>query len=180
MQPRTAEVLAHLDTHRQALEQAAAVLPEAARTRRPAPDRWSVAEILEHLNLVEGRIAGLLRDEIDRARGAGVGPERDSSPVVQTMPIARLLDRSAPITARENALPTGKQDARQAVAALAETQRTLRELLLSADGMALSEVVVPHPRLGPLNVYQWLVFVGAHEGRHTAQVDEVNAALRTA
>lgn len=179
MQPRTTEVLAYLDTHRHALEQAASTLPESARTRRPAPDRWSVAEILEHVAIVERRIAGLLGEAVDRAREAGIGPERDSSPVVPTVPVAALLDRSAPITARENALPTGKLDPRQAAAALGETQRALRDLLLASDGIALGEVIVPHPRLGPLNVYQWLVFVGAHEGRHTAQVNEANAALRT-
>jgi hypothetical protein len=180
MQPRTTEVLAYLDTQRQALEQAVSTLPESARTRRPSPDKWSVAEVLEHLNLVEGRIVGLLREEIDRARGAGVGPERDTSPVVPTVPIARLLDRSAPLTARENALPTGQVDARKAWTTLADTRRGLRELVLAADGLALSELVVPHARLGPLNVYQWLVFVGAHEARHTEQVNEVSAALRTA
>jgi hypothetical protein len=81
------------------------------------------------------------------------------------------------LIARESALPSGGLDAGAAWAALAETRRILREVLLAADGLALSDLVLPHPRLGPLNVYQWVVFVGAHEGRHAAQVREVTEAL---
>jgi uncharacterized damage-inducible protein DinB len=179
MQPRTAEVLAHLDTHRAALEQAVSTLPAAARTKRPSADKWSVAEVLEHLAIVERRIEGLLREAVARARDAGIGRERDSSPVVPTVPVAQLLDRGAPLTASEASQPTGRLDAGQAGEALADTQRSLRELLLDADGLALGDVTVQHPRLGPLNVYQWLVFVGAHEGRHTAQVREAATALPT-
>jgi uncharacterized damage-inducible protein DinB len=180
MHPRTTEVLDYLDSSRSTLDRAVAELPASMRRRRPAPDRWSVAEILEHVTLVERRVEALLRDVIDQARATGVGREHGSGPVLPTVPIDQLLDRNVPLTARENAWPTGTQDARQAASELSKTQRALRQLLVDADGLALSEVVAPHPRLGPLNVYQWLVFVGAHEGRHTAQVHEVTAALSPA
>jgi len=41
----------------------------------------------------------------------------------------------------------------------------------------LSEVVQPHPVLGPINLYQWALFVGSHETRHTGQVREIAAQL---
>jgi hypothetical protein len=47
----------------------------------------------------------------------------------------------------------------------------------SADGLALSEIVQPHPVLGPINLYQWIAFVGAHEARHAAQVMELRELL---
>jgi hypothetical protein len=53
------------------------------------------------------------------------------------------------------------------------THETLREL----DGVALSDVSAPHPALGPLNGYQWFLFLAAHEGRHTAQIREITAAI---
>jgi hypothetical protein len=49
-------------------------------------------------------------------------------------------------------------------------------LVLAADGFARSEVIVPHAILGPLKVHQWLVIVGAHEGRHADQIRELAAA----
>jgi uncharacterized damage-inducible protein DinB len=177
VQPRTREVLDYLDRYRCELGEAVAAVPEALRSRRPSEGAWSVAEILEHLNLVEGRIARLLDEELGRARTAGLGPERDTSPVLPTVPVPRLLDRNPRLEARENALPSGQVRSDDAWRHLEATRTTLRDTILAADGLALSELVLPHPRLGPLNVYQWLVFVGAHEGRHTAQVREVGAVL---
>jgi hypothetical protein len=126
---------------------------------------------------VEGRILRLLDEELTRARAAGLGPEHDTSPVVHTVPVLRLLDRSARLEARESALPSGKVGADDAWRELQAIRSALRATILAADGLALSELVLPHPRLGPLNVYQWLVFVGAHEGRHTAQVREASGML---
>lgn len=178
MQRRTQEVLTHLDVHRAALTQAVAAVPEALRGRRAALDRWSVAEILEHLGIVEGSITQLLGGHLNAARAAGLGVERETSPVVPTVPVDRLLDRSAPMVAGARSLPTGDLGAHAAWEVLAERRRALRELLLAADGLALSEVIILHPLLGPLNVYQWLVFVGAHEARHADQVRDVAATLR--
>ncbi len=177
MQPRIQEVLTHLDAQRRVLEEAVAVVPEEARGRRPAPDRWSATEILEHLVIVEDRIARLLADTIEKARTEGLGPEHETSSVVLPALVARVLDRSHPVMARENAVPSGRMEAAAARSALADTRRALRETILAADGLALGELALPHPRLGPLNLYHWIVFVGAHESRHAAQIREVAAAL---
>jgi hypothetical protein len=179
MQPRTHEVLTHLDSHRATLEEAVAAVPATLRERRPAPGRWSVAEILEHLSIVEGNITQLLRAQVDAARTAGLGAERDSSPILPTMPVARLLDRSTSIAASARSLPTSGLTAHGAWQALGQRRRALRDLVLGADGLALSEVIIPHPVLGPLNVYQWIVFLGAHEGRHAGQIRDVLAALES-
>jgi hypothetical protein len=178
MQPRTQEVLATLDQRRATLEREVAAVPQPLRERRPGPDRWSVAEVLEHLTIVETRVARLLDEQISAARAAGLGPEHETTPVVPTVDVATLLDRSKALVARENSLPTAGLDANTALATLTEQRRALRETLLAADGLALGDVVIPHPRLGPLNVYQWAVFVAAHEGRHTAQIRETAMAVQ--
>ena len=46
MHPRTREVLDYLDDSDRVLDDALAGVPEPARARRPAPERWSAAEIL--------------------------------------------------------------------------------------------------------------------------------------
>jgi hypothetical protein len=43
--------------------------------------------------------------------------------------------------------------------------------------MALGDITVPHPVLGPLNLYQWVLFVGGHESRHAIQIREIAQAL---
>lgn len=172
MHPCINEVLSYLDVERRALEEAVSAVPPALRERRPTADRWSVSEILEHLALVETRITALLAGRIDAARAAGLGPAREIDPVLPTLDLETILDRSRPLVASEAAQPTGSQDSDAALAELARARGVLREIVLSADGLALEEVIVPHPRFGPLNVYQWLLFVGGHEARHTAQIRE--------
>jgi hypothetical protein len=177
MQIRTKEVIDFLDQHRATLEQAVESVPETQRERRPAADRWSVAEVLEHLNIVEGSITKLLTSQVSAARASGLETERETTPVIPTVPIARLLDRTTRITAGAKSLPSGSIGARAAWTALAVSRHTLREFVLACDGLALSALMIPHPLLGPLNVYQWLVFLGAHEERHAAQIREMSATL---
>src|SRR6266850_733005 len=72
MHPRIEEVLNYLDTERSALREAVELVPAAARNQSPGADRWSVAQVLQHLAGVENRVgmgrAGTL---------AGNSPRRD-------------------------------------------------------------------------------------------------------
>jgi hypothetical protein len=98
--------------------------------------------------------------------------------VIATFDPSRILDRSRRVTSGERSQPRAGIDADTAQAALARRQQTLRDLLLDWDGLALSELVLPNPVFGPLNVYQWVLFVAGHEGRHAAQIREIAAELR--
>ena len=51
----------------------------------------------------------------------------------------------------------------EALAALALSRESLRHAMAEADGWALEKVVAPHLRLGTIDMYQWLVFLGRHE-----------------
>jgi uncharacterized damage-inducible protein DinB len=177
MHPRITELLDHLDTRRETLRAAVARVPEEQRDRRPGPDRWSVAEVLEHLMLVDGGVARLLEKRVTEARATGLGAEPSTAPVLDTMDLERLLDRSRPIIAPDRVQPRRELDAATALAALERARVALREAVLAADGLALGELVAPHVVLGPITLYEWIGFVGAHEARHTAQIDEIAAAL---
>jgi len=41
-------------------------------------------------------------------------------------------------------------------------------------------VIQSHPVLGPINMYQWVLFNGSHEARHTLQIREIAAQLNSA
>jgi DinB superfamily len=177
MHPRVREVLECLDAHHTDLQRAMEDVPVALRDRRPGPERWSVAEILDHLALVEERIVQLITRELADARARGLGPERGDTPVVATLDPSRLVDRSRRLIASEAAQPLKGVDAASARARLERARQTTRDVLLRADGLALADVTAPNPVLGPLNVYQWVLFVAGHEGRHAAQIREIGAAL---
>jgi hypothetical protein len=177
MQPRTREVLDYLDDCDRVLDDALAAVPEPARARRPAPERWSVAEILEHVGGVEERVTRMLAQRVAAARTEGLGPEHATDAVVPTVPLDRILDRGAKLVASERSLPHLGLDWTTARDALRSARGSLRELVQRSDGVALSELVIEHPLFGPLDFYQWVVFVGGHQRRHAAQIRETGAVL---
>src|SRR5262245_63755422 len=153
MHPRIQEVLDHLDRHHADLAAAIAqVLPER-HARRPAADRWSATEIVEHLGIVEARISSMLSDQLNKARASGLGPERDHGPVLPTVDVAALLDRSVQRVASEATLPRGSMNMSDAWSRLEQLRGALRETVRTADGLALGQITSPHARLGPLNMY---------------------------
>jgi hypothetical protein len=175
MHPRTREILDHLHACHANLRQALNEVPEADRERRPAPDRWSAAEVVEHLAIVEGRIVGLLAGPMG---DPSLGEEGETDPVVPTLPVHRIQDRSRPVTASESSLPKGSLGMDAAWAALEAQRGALCDAVRGADGRAIGAIRFPHPVFGELGAYQWLVFVGAHELRHAGQVREIAASLR--
>jgi uncharacterized damage-inducible protein DinB len=177
MHPRLEEVLSYLDSERAALRDAVELLPAELRDQQPGPDRWSVAQVLQHLVMIEKRIAMGMTKWVGDASAGGLGPEADTSSVLKSLDLALIADRSNRRNAPEEVRPAGDLDAASAWAALEKTRAALRAAVLPGDGLALSEVIQPHPVLGPINIYQWLLFVGSHEARHTGQVGEIAAEL---
>ncbi len=177
MHPRTEELLNHLEENRAALHAAVDAVPSSLRETRPSLDRWSVAEVLEHLGRVEEQLTRLLAAKLAEARLTGaLGPERESGPIAHSFGDL-LLDRRRRITAGDRVLPRGEMDASTALATLDKTRTKLRELVVSHDGLSLGSVSHPHPAFGVLDVYQWFAFIGSHEARHAAQIREIGQTL---
>lgn len=153
-------------------------MPADARARRPAPDRWSVAEVLEHLGLVEGRVVGLLGQLLQAA------PMADESTRASVTPLDRttLRDRSRRVDAPAPIQPTGTVGADEAWTTLERTRAQLLALLdtAEADTRDLAQISRQHPALGTLDGYQWVASVGGHEERHTLQIVEIGEALSSA
>ncbi len=75
MHPRLAETMSYVEEKRRQLLQSFEGVPRDRLCRRAAPDGWSVAEILDHLRIVESGIARLITKRVGQAREAGLGEE---------------------------------------------------------------------------------------------------------
>lgn len=146
-------------------------VPADARDRAPAPGLWSPTAIVEHLAIANGRIARLLAKRIAEGRAAGIEQETCADPILPTIDTAPVMDRLTRIPAPEVLHPTGL-DADAAWAALERATTEVRASIAQGDGLALATITYPHPLLGPLTLYTWIAFVGAHEARHAAQIRE--------
>ena len=177
MHPRMQELRAHLETGRRALLDAVAAVPAPDQQRQPAPGRWSVAEVVEHLWRVERGVAALLRREFDRVRDR-LPRETATTSVLAAMNGAAMLDRQRKLQAPPPVVPPDGLDVATGLARLRESRQALLDVVTAADGFAVGAIHAPHPLFGDHDFYQWLAFVGFHEARHAAQVREIGAQLR--
>jgi hypothetical protein len=170
----TRELVTYLDEQRTVLRAAFDASPTELREVAPGPERWSAANIIEHLSIVEGRVAKVLTERIEEAR-SGLQADLRTEPILPTIDYTRVYDRSTRVKAPEVAIPTGLNSS-SAWTALEKAGSMLRSMLVANDGLALSSVTHPHPRFGVLSVYDWIAFLGAHEVRHAEQIREGNHA----
>jgi hypothetical protein len=179
MHPTTRELLTYLDEQRSILKSAFESVPAEVRDRPPAPERWSAANVVEHLSIVEARIARLLSERIVET-GSGLPAATNTAPILPTIDYKRMYDRSNRVKAPETAIPTGLDPA-AAWTAIENSGSMMRSLLTANDGLDLSSIKHPHPRFGELSVYAWIAFLGAHEVRHAEQIrEDFSAGVKTA
>jgi len=114
MNPRLEEVLNYLDSERTALREAIELVPTDLRDTGPGPDRWSVAQVLQHLVMIERRIGMGMTKWVADAKAAGVGPELETSSVLSSLDLALIADRSRRRNAPDEVRPDGKLDAASA------------------------------------------------------------------
>src|SRR5258708_17201887 len=96
MNDRARHLLDALDVHGVAVREAVGSVPVEWRERRPEEGRWSVAEVLEHLAIIEGRVARMIAAAAETA-----GPENDAFDERPTIDMPLLLDRSRRIIGPE-------------------------------------------------------------------------------
>jgi len=160
------EALEYLAETRDGVLAAVEGLSEAQWRFKPAPDRWSVLEIVEHLAIVGSRVTKIL----ERLGQAPVAPvDRDPTPIDALLKDA--LDRSRKFHAPSIVCPTGRLNATEVVEQFLSSHASVGDKLTM--GPALRRNLVSHLVYGPLDGYEWILMYGAHNARHTLQIREV-------
>jgi len=143
-------------------------LPEVQWRFRPAADRWSVAEILEHIVLLEQAF----HSRVVVALQTGSAPLREAS-AVDSLVISRVPDRTVKYQAPAPLVPRGRWSESEGLHGFAEIRE--RTITFASDPTGFRDRTVDHPFLGPLDSYQWVLMVALHSARHTEQILEVVA-----
>ena len=160
----------YLEETRDGVVAAVSGLSDAQWHFKAGPDRWSVAECLEHIALAEDFIFMNVTQNVMKA-GPGK-PDRDYAKL-DAMVIAMVPDRSHPAQAPPQLVPTGRWTPQETLKHfLASRQKTI-EYLKTTPG--LREHVADSPLGQPIDAYEWLLLISAHSRRHTEQIDEVKA-----
>jgi len=153
-------------------------LSEAQWKFKPAPDRWSIAEILEHIVLVQELALGPIREQLAKAPAASA--DRDYKQV-DAIVVNQFPDRLTKFQAPEIVQPTGRWAPSAALDSLLKNYGRLGEYLESTPD--LRQHMAPAPplkaiskgALDSMDDYQWVLAAAAHTERHTKQILEVKA-----
>jgi hypothetical protein len=140
---------------------------------KSAPDRWSVAEVAEHITVAESTIMSLVQK---RLMSSPAAPEkREQVKGKDQMILERMPDRSHKAQAPEILRPTGRWATEgDLVKAFNESRAANMEYIRTTND-DLRDHFFDHPVFGSLDGYQWLLLLSAHSARHTAQIEEVKA-----
>jgi len=173
MHPRISELLDYVEKQTAILRSAYESVPPAQRAVRTAADRWSPAEIIHHLAIVEQRLAQRLAMLIEQARA--LPPETETTSALTRQATANVLDRTDRFVTSE-VLEPKNTDPDRVWDDLMDARRETVRVIQTGDGLALGAVSAPHPRLGAFSAYEWIAFIGSHAARHADQIREMNSA----
>ncbi len=164
--------LTHLEMTKAGVVDAVQGLSEAQLNFKPAPDKWSVAQVLEHIASAEDMLFGLVEGQALKSP-----PRADSSEdikAIDNLILTAIPDRSQKRSAPEPLIPANRYGS--AADALKHfTESRAKTIALMQDGKDLRDHAMDSPLGKQLDPYQWLLFISAHSQRHTKQILEVKA-----
>ena len=171
------ELIGAITQHRQALFDTVSGLNEAQLAFRPDDGAWTINDILHHLALTDAANAKLASRALKHARERGVAadPTPDGS-VLNCLDEAIAPIRNTKAQAPEFVTPNDHLPADQSLARLRESRARMLEGVEQLADYDLTQLKYPHPLLGELDMYQWIMIAGGHEGRHVAQIGRIKAA----
>jgi DinB superfamily len=145
-------------------------LSDAQWRFREGPERWSIAEIVEHLVVFEEFIRGAVQRVLQEA---GEPEKRAAVAAKEPLVLGLAESRGTRFVAREATRPVGRWvDAAELVVELKKARaKTLA--FVAEEQRELREHFFAHIVFGDLDCYQWLVVLARHMDRHRLQVEEV-------
>jgi uncharacterized damage-inducible protein DinB len=147
-------------------------LSEKQWTFKPAPDRWSVAEVAEHITVSETGIFGVVQKSME---SPATPEKRDEVKGKDEMILQRVPDRSHKAQAPEFLRPTGRWATKADLTKAFEDARASNMNYIRTTNDDLRDHFFDHPVFGTLDGYQWLLLISTHSLRHTEQIEEVKA-----
>jgi hypothetical protein len=138
---------------------------------KAGPDRWSIAEVAEHITIAESTLGGLIETKI---MATPLTPEKRAEVKGKDETVLKALtDRSHKAQAPEFLKPTGRWATKdELVKAFEEARKSLMAYVRTTND-DLRDHFAPHPVLGTMDAYQWILLISAHSERHTKQIEEV-------
>jgi hypothetical protein len=142
-------------------------IPSERWNQRPEPNRWSAAEVVAHLTMVESAVLkGMHKLLATEPRRVPPWKRIHIPPIAN---LVRMVKVETPIPL-DPSLLAGKELMLERFAALRGETLSLLEANRERD---LRRWHFPHPFFGSLNGVGWIKMLAYHEARHTKQLREI-------
>jgi len=136
----------------------------------PEPGRWSIAQNMEHLIVVERFVVPAIEKLLLNPPDLTTQPAMDDQDVLRK--VGTVVNR---VQSPERALPTSRWPAEQLSREVEAARQYTRNFVSSTNG-DLRRHFIRHFLFGDLDAYQWLLLIGCHSSRHTNQSKGVIAS----
>lgn len=140
---------------------------------KSGPDRWSAAEVAEHIAVSEETLLGLVTDRVMKSPAA---PEKKEAAKGKDELVRNsVTNRSVKVQAPEMLRPTNRFKTREEMvkAFNASRDKTIEYVKTTQDDVRSH--FMPHPVFKDLDAYQWVLLLSGHSERHSLQILEVKA-----
>ena len=163
--------LKYLESTRQGVVDATQGLSANQWNFKPGPDRWSIAEVVEHIAAAEDYLEGNVTTKVMKAPAR---KENADVKAIDEMVLKGVPDRSHKAQAPEPLKPTNRFGSPEAALKhFLESRQRTEDFLKSTNDLRAHATDSPMGK--QLDAYQWILFIAAHSDRHTKQIVEVKA-----
>lgn len=163
------DIYARNDEIHEQTKQLAASLTDEQKTNLPDGEKWTIAEIIEHMAIVQEGMAKISAKLLREAQAAGK-PSDGAARLSENFKTKGAEAQRLKLEAPDRVHPTGKLSVEESLAKMAETQQMLKTLRPLFESVECSDFKFPHPFMGDLTAHDWLALIGGHEARHLQQI----------
>ncbi len=146
-------------------------LSEAQWRFKASPTSWSIAEAAEHIGISESTILGMIQ-----TRMLPMPAAKPEEKMADEKMVSMVIDRTAKFQAPEMLRPVNKWPTKEALVKDFNAARDATIAFVKTTPEDLRAHAAPHPVFKMLDTYQWVLLIGGHSARHTAQIEEVKTA----
>ena len=165
------------DKARTRLKELVSSLTAVQLSALPEGEKWTIAQIVEHISMVDESTTRVCAKLLKKAEDAG--QTSDGKVVISDNFLQKGSEIAAiKVEAPDFVQPRAGKTIPESIAKLdenAEQLKQLRELFDSVDG---TEFKFPHPFFGEISAQEWLALKGGHEMRHIKQIEKLLAKIQ--
>ena len=142
----------------------------------PEGEKWSIANIVEHISMVDGGGGKICARLLSKA---GDAPSDGRARISPEFLEKAMASAGAKLEAPEMVHPKAGKSIAESLAAMEENDKIFAELIPILESKDDSAAKFPHPYFGDLTATEWYAIKIAHVARHTRQIGNLLEKIRS-